>query len=239
MKKFLLLLLVSISAIFSAQVEKKVKLNYDIKSLGNNEYEAIITANIENGWHIYSKDINPEVGAIPTEFKINSKDIQLIGKATEIGKKNTEFSEAFGADLTFLSGTSTFKQKFKVKNPEKPTTVSAEFTYQTCNDKVCLAPETIEFEKKIEGSALAKTEEKTKENSNKDSVESATSVASATANPSISTKQEGLKVASLDFENPLTDCGVSKEKKSENYLTYLFLGFLGGLIALLTPCVFL
>lgn len=235
MKKFLLLLLVSISAIFSAQVEKKVKLNYDIKSLGNNEYEAIITANIENGWHIYSKDINPEVGAIPTEFKINSKDIQLIGKATEIGKKNTEFSEAFGADLTFLSGTSTFKQKFKVKNPEKPTTVSAEFTYQTCNDKVCLAPETIEFEKKIEGSALAKTEEKTEENGNKDSLKSTNSVASATA---ISTKQEGLKVASLDFENPLTDCGVSKEKKSENYLTYLFLGFLGGLIALLTPCVF-
>ena len=42
----------------------------------------------------------------------------------------------------------------------------------------------------------------------------------------------------MDFENPLTDCGVAKEKKSENYLTYLFLGFLGGLIALLTPCVF-
>lgn len=235
MKKFLLLLLISISALFTAQVEKKVKLNYDIKSLGNNEYEAIVTANIENGWHIYSKDINPEVGAIPTEFKINSKDIQLIGKATEIGKKHTEFSEAFGADLTFLSGTSTFKQKFKVKYPEKPTTVAAEFTYQTCNDKVCLAPETIEFEKKIEGSVIAKTDE----NNKKDSVISTNSVVSTTAeNVTKSPKQEGLKVASLDFENPLTDCGISKEKKSENYLTYLFLGFLGGLIALLTPCVF-
>ena len=70
MKKFLLLLLISISALFTAQVEKKVKLNYDIKSLGNNEYEAIVTANIENGWHIYSKDINPEVGAIPTELSL-------------------------------------------------------------------------------------------------------------------------------------------------------------------------
>lgn len=239
MKKFLLLLLVSISAIFSAQVEKKVKLNYDIKSLGNNEYEAIITANIENGWHIYSKDINPEVGAIPTEFKINSKDIQLIGKATEIGKKNTEFSEAFGADLTFLSGTSTFKQKFKVKNPEKPTTVSAEFTYQTCNDKVCLAPETIEFEKKIAGSAVVKTEENKEDVQNLDSTKSvAATIPITTENIEIAPQQEGLKVSSLDFENPLTDCGVAKEKKSENYLTYLFLGFLGGLIALLTPCVF-
>ncbi|MEZ7926683.1 cytochrome c biogenesis protein CcdA, partial [Cloacibacterium sp.] len=238
MKKFLLLLFIAVTSLFSAQIQKHVTIKYDVKSLPNNEYEAVITANIDKGWHIYSKDIDPESGAIPTELKLNSKDIQLIGKPVETGSRKTEFSEAFGADLTFLSGTSTFKQKFKVKNPEKPTTVSAEFTYQTCNDKVCLAPETIEFEKKIEGSALAKTEEKTKENSNKDSVESATSVASATANPSISTKQEGLKVASLDFENPLTDCGVSKEKKSENYLTYLFLGFLGGLIALLTPCVF-
>ncbi len=235
MKKFLLLLLVSISALFSAQVEKRVKLNYEIKPLKNNEYEAVIITNIENGWHIYSKDINPEVGAIPTEFKLNSKDIQLIGKATETSKKHTEFSEAFGADLTFLSGTAIFKQKFKLKNPEKGGNITAEFTYQTCNDRVCLAPETIEFEKKIEGSAITKTDE----NTNKDSVISNNSITPKTVkNTIISPKQEGLKVASLDFENPLTDCGIAKEKKSENYLTYLFLGFLGGLIALLTPCVF-
>ena len=59
-----------------AKNEKKVKLNYDIKPLGKNEYEAVVTANIENGWHIYSKDINPETGAIPTEFKIKSKKIR-------------------------------------------------------------------------------------------------------------------------------------------------------------------
>ena len=212
MKKFLLLLLVSISALFSAQVEKRVKLNYEIKPLKNNEYEAVIITNIENGWHIYSKDINPEVGAIPTEFKLNSKDIQLIGKATETSKKHTEFSEAFGADLTFLSGTAIFKQKFKLKNPEKGGNITAEFTYQTCNDRVCLAPETIEFEKKIEGSAITKTDE----NTNKDSVISNNSITPKTVkNTIISPKQEGLKVASLDFENPLTDCGIAKEKKSE------------------------
>ena len=235
MKKFLLLLFAIVSQVFFAQIEKHVKLNYDIKSTGDNLYEAIITAKIDNGWHIYSKDINPEVGAIPTEIKISSKEIELIGKATETGKKETSFSEAFGADLTVLSGTVVFKQKFKLKNPEKGSNVAAEFTYQTCNDRVCLAPETLEFEKKIEGSAIAKTDEKL----NKDSVISTNPTASKiTENTIISPKQEGLKVSSLDFENPLTDCGIAKEEKSENYLTYLFLGFLGGLIALLTPCVF-
>ena len=235
MKKFLLLLFAIVSQVFFAQIEKHVKLNYDIKSTGDNLYEAIITAKIDNGWHIYSKDINPEVGAIPTEIKISSKEIELIGKATETGKKETSFSEAFGADLTVLSGTVVFKQKFKLKNPEKGSNVAAEFTYQTCNDRVCLAPETLEFEKKIEGSAIAKTDE----NLNKDSIISTNPTASKiTENTIISPKQEGLKVSSLDFENPLTDCGIAKEEKSENHLTYLFLGFLGGLIALLTPCVF-
>ena len=235
MKKFLLLLFAIVSQVFFAQIEKHVKLNYDIKPTGDNLYEAIITAKIDSGWHIYSKDINPEVGAIPTEIKISSKEIELIGKATETGKKETSFSEAFGADLTVLSGTVVFKQKFKLKNPEKGSNVAAEFTYQTCNDRVCLAPETLEFEKKIEGSAIAKTDE----NLNKDSIISTNPTASKiTENTIISPKQEGLKVSSLDFENPLTDCGIAKEEKSENYLTYLFLGFLGGLIALLTPCVF-
>ena len=235
MKKFLLLLFAFVSQIFFAQIEKHVKLNYDIKSTGDNIYEAIITAKIDNGWHIYSKDIDPEVGAIPTEIKISSKEIELIGKATETGKKETSFSEAFGADLTVLSGTVVFKQKFKLKNPEKGGNVAAEFTYQTCNDKVCLAPETLEFEKKIEGSSLT-TEAETPETLTKDSATTTENVAAKQV--SAPEQQKGLKVSSLDFENPLTDCGIAKEKKSENYLTYLFLGFLGGLIALLTPCVF-
>ncbi len=139
-----------------------------------------------------------------------------------------------------MSGNVTIKQKFKLKNPEKPANVIAEFTYQTCDDRVCLAPETIEFEKKDSRFCSCKDRGKNRRKWYKiDSLKSvATTIPVTTANAEISPKQEGLKVASLDFENPLTDCGVSKEKKSENYLTYLFLGFLGGLIALLTPCVF-
>ncbi len=234
MKKLTFIFLLFISHFISAQVEKKVKLNYDIKLLGNDEYEAVVTAKIENGWHIYSKDINPDVGAIPTEFKLTSKDIQLIGKSQEIGKKHTEFSEAFGADLTFLSTNAVFKQKFKLKNPDKGAVVGAEFTFQTCNDKVCLAPETLEFEKKINGNSLAKTEE----NKNKDSLQTAQNIPSKIGMMTSEKKQEGLKVSSLDFKNPLTDCGDMKTENKSSNLWIFILGFLGGMIALLTPCVF-
>jgi thiol:disulfide interchange protein len=54
----------------------------------------------------------------------------------------------------------------------------------------------------------------------------------------VTANNQDLKITTIDIEKPLTNCGEIKEKKSENYITYLFLGFLGGLIALLTPCVF-
>lgn len=237
MKKFLLLFFAVATQLFFAQIEKHVKLNYDIKSTGDNLYEAIITAKIDNGWHIYSKDIDPEVGAIPTEIKIISKDIELIGKATESGKKETSYSEAFAANLTTLSGNVIFKQKFKLKNPEKGSTISAEVTYQTCNEKVCLAPETLEFEKKIEGISATNTEEKTTEETlTKDSTKTAETIVSTTV--SAPEQHEGIKVNSLDFKNPLTDCGTKNTENRESNLWIFVLGFIGGLIALLTPCVF-
>ena len=237
MKKFLLLFFAVATQLFFAQIEKHVKLNYDIKSTGDNLYEAIITAKIDNGWHIYSKDIDPEVGAIPTEIKIISKDIELIGKATESGKKETSYSEAFAANLTTLSGNVVFKQKFKLKNPEKGSTISAEVTYQTCNEKVCLAPETLEFEKKIEGISATNTEEKTTEETlTKDSTKTAETIVSTTV--SAPEQHEGIKVNSLDFKNPLTDCGTKNTENRESNLWIFVLGFIGGLIALLTPCVF-
>jgi thiol:disulfide interchange protein DsbD len=111
-----------------------------------------LTGTIEDNWHVYSQDLPPDSG-IPTEFKITSKQgIQLIGKVQEIGKKHDEFSEAFGAQIVYYSNKVVFKQKFKPKDAAKPATITAEIMYQTCNDRVCLAPNTLEFEKQIEGS---------------------------------------------------------------------------------------
>ena len=233
MKRLIFLFIICITHFFSAQVEKKVKLQYELNALGNDTFEAVVTANIENGWHIYSNSIDPSSGAIASELKIASKDIQLLGKVQEIGKKETEFSEAFQADLTYLSGKAVFKQKFKVKDPNKGAQVTAEFTYQTCNDRVCLAPETIEFEKKIEGNALL-TDNTTEQN--KDSVVNSQNV--IVNEVSTEDQQQGLKVNSLDFKNPLTNCGIVDTHEKNTNIWILLLGFIGGLIALLTPCVF-
>ena len=243
-KNWLILIVLFLFQGITAQIKDPVKFKYNINSLPNNEYEAVLTATIDKNWHIYSKDLPADSG-IPTEMKLSSKEgIDLIGKVVEVGKKHDEFSEAFGAQIVYYSDLVQFKQKFKLKNNAKPATVSAEITYQTCNDRVCLAPNTLEFDQKVSAAATATQETSTDENvaattpnENKDSSE-INFIPESTKIEPVAAKQEGLKVASIDFMHPETDCGIVQEKNSENFWTYLLLGFFGGLIALLTPCVF-
>ncbi|WP_294220504.1 cytochrome c biogenesis protein CcdA [uncultured Chryseobacterium sp.] len=242
-KNWFLLILLFLATGINAQIKNPVKFKFTINELGDNQYEAVLNATIENGWHIYSKDL-PEDTGIPTDYKVSGKNIELIGKFTETGKKHEEFSEAFGGKIVYYSNAAGFKQKFKLKDGTKPGDVVAEITYQTCDDRVCLAPNTVEFNKQVspKGTAEpAKTDEKAE--AAKDSlqpspdtisvVETTAPLAKAAA---LDPKQ--LKISSIDIKNPLTDCGTGSSKINENYWTYLLLGFIGGLIALLTPCVF-
>lgn len=215
----------------SAQVKDPVKFQLKINELKNNEYEAVLTANLEKNWHIYSKDI-PEDSGIPTEMRVSGKNIELIGKVMEAGKKEDEFSEAFGVRIVYYSNSVAFKQKFKLKNPALPSNVIAEITYQTCDDRVCLAPNTLEFEQNIAG--------KNSESAEIPSQEAIKEESTAVSKSTNETKsiENSIKVESLDAKNPLTNCGISAQEESSDDFWIFILGFIGGLLALLTPCVF-
>ena len=246
LKLVLSTLFLFIITLFNAQIKNPVKFKFDVNPVGKDEYEAVLTGTIEDKWHIYSQDLPPDSG-IPTEFKITSKQgIQLIGKVQEIGKKHDEFSEAFGAQIVYYSNKVVFKQKFKPKDASKPATITAEIMYQTCNDRVCLAPNTLEFEKQIKGSKTAVAQEEKVEKT-KDTIYEVAPMGKVgtvlkptniEAQAPTVAKQEGLKINSLDFKNPLTNCGAEQQKPQNDNWLVLGLGFLGGLIALLTPCVF-
>lgn len=242
--KILLAFFILIVSNINAQIQNPVKFKFNINSLGKDEYEAVLTGTIDDKWHIYSKDLPADSG-IPTEFKITSKEgIQLIGKVQEIGKKHDEFSEAFGAQIIYYSDKVVFKQKFKPKDASKPATITAEVMYQTCNDRICLAPNTLEFEKQIAGTATAVAPEEI-DGKTKDTIyevapagQVGTVLKPTNVEQASVAKQDGLKINSLDFKNPLTNCGTVAQKPNDDNLLVLGLGFLGGLIALLTPCVF-
>ncbi|WOC51601.1 hypothetical protein BPO_0954 [Bergeyella porcorum] len=147
-KHWFFLALVLICSSISAQIKDPAKFKFEVKELGSGQYEAVIQTTLDKGWHINSKDLAPDT-AIPTEMNVSGNNIQLVGKFTEVGKKIQEYSDAFAADMVYYSNQVAFKQKFQVKDPSKPAQVVAEFTYQICDDRICLAPNTLEFEKSI------------------------------------------------------------------------------------------
>jgi len=241
--KIFLLFFLTLFVGISAQIKNPVKFKFTVNDLGNNQYEAVLNATLESGWHIYSRDI-PEDTGIPTEYIVSGKNIELIGKFQEVGKKHEEFSEAFGGTIVYYSNSAGFKQKFKLKDPAKPGDVVAEITYQTCDDRVCLAPNTLEFNQKITSKDAPETVTEQMPEVTKDTAKTTEVTVVAPVNSTITVTETSqldpkqLKIASIDFKKPLTDCGTAAVEASENYWTYLFLGFIGGLIALLTPCVF-
>lgn len=235
-------LFIFIVQLFFAQIKDPVKFTYAINAIDDTTYEAVLSAKLEKGWHIYSQDL-PEDSGIPTEMLLSSKEgITLVGKVVEVGKKHSEFSEAFGAQIVYYSNSVLFKQKFKLKKPEAKATVTAEITYQTCDDKVCLAPVTLEFQKTVEGKKVetsVTTDEEvipTKEVKTDSAIAAVPMVNETPAEAHVIVPQ-GLKFSTIDIQNPLTDCGEKKTEESGLWM-YLFLGFIGGLVALLTPCVF-
>lgn len=219
MKKYAYIFLLFLGSNVQAQIKEVVKWNYQINQTGDNRYEAVLTASIEKGWHLYSKDL-PENSGIPTKMNITSSHILPLGDLWEDGQKIEEFSKAFGAKIVYYSDSVKFRQAFRLKDASTQIPVATEITFQTCNDRICHAPNTLQFEQVLNGASLdAKTE-------------------NVDAGVSNAITNDGIKLSSLDFKHPLTDCGTEQvPKDSGNGLVFL-LGFLGGLIALLTPCVF-
>ena len=209
-----LIVLFSIQTVFS-QIEP-VKWSTEVEKISDTEYNLIYKADIEDHWHLYSQTL-PEGGAIPTEFIYNedalTSDFELVGKATE-SKSITKFDKVFQMDLTYFDNEATFTQKIKLKNPNV-TQIEAEISFQACDDARCI------FESEIVTFNLqeGKVSQETFDTPNLDA--------------------ENLdKSRQLDLNITGWDNYKQEEVKEKTNFGIFILGFIGGLIALLTPCVF-
>lgn len=104
-------------------------------------------AEIEEGWHLYSQNINEGIGPVPTTFTFNpdKKTYKLLGKTTEPTPK-TEYDPNFDGELSYFAGTVEFVQKLKIKSAEE---ISGKITFMVCNDEMCIPPVDVDFSVKI------------------------------------------------------------------------------------------
>lgn len=187
---------------------------HGVERLSDLEYTLTFRGKIQEGWHLYSQH-TAEGGSLPSEFTFEKagEDYALIGKTTE-SETIKEYSEVFEVEETFFEKEAIFTQKIKLLKP-KTTQVSVNLFYQICKE-VCIPMDEL-FQISLDGSGFVPH--------SKESDERSTVLSS---------------LLHLDLKNKeLLGTNALNGSKARSGPWMIFgLGFLGGLIALLTPCVF-
>ena len=204
-------ILLSINLTYS---QEPVSFTTSVKSISENQYELIITSNIDDEWRLYSQFLK-EGGALPTEFIFeNEESFNLIGKMIE-SESITKFDPIFNLDQSYFINSNIFKQTIELKK-SNISKILATIAYQACTDAICIFRES-ELIFNLDGSSETIINE------------DLTALISDESNPLV-----------IDLKNKdlLDNYSSEKSISGNNYFDLLILGFLGGLLALLTPCVF-
>ena len=215
LKSIYLFLLLSITQLLSAQNEEEpVQWTTQLNRISETVVELEFNASIAEKWHLYSLE-EFEEGPLPTEFVFVYDSLQLaLAGPTTSGTPKVEFDQIFQIDLPFFDKEAVFKQQFKLLDAAAKE-ISGEINYQACDDRVCIF-RTEPFRIALDGTALQQAEIELTE---QDKARSAALI---------------LNLKNREYlENQLSASG-----SDSPYWNLFFLGFLGGLIALLTPCVF-
>lgn len=204
-----------------ASPENPVKWKISSRSLGDNKVEITMSAKLDKHYHVYTHDINPDAGPIPLSVIYEGKNVKILEQKV-VAKKVTKFDEAFGTELSW------FEEKFAiiqvVSSTEK--SITGTIDYMVCNDVSCM-PGGYDFTVKNEPKIFVDDTDETSE------IDSTIPV--ATQMPIMSQAQpDSFSRATID-ENCFTG---EVEGKNKSLWVIFILGFLGGLLALLTPCVF-
>lgn len=214
MKQFLTLVLLFFVVITSkAQILEPVKWQTSVEKISETEFNLITTATIDKGWHLYSQE--EADGPIPTEFTYESStdEFELVGKTQEPNVAPV-FDKIFQIDIKYFSDKAVFKQKIKLLKSDL-TTINGMVFFSVCDDEKCLAPEEVKLVFDLTGA----------------SNQSTNTVGSVDERSQAMT--DALNIGVTGWEN-----FESEDVKEKSNFTIFLLGFLGGLIALLTPCVF-
>ena len=193
--------------------ENPVIWETDVNQLSDTEYELIVKGKIFEGWHVYSQ-FTAEGGSLPSDFDYKGAgiDYELLGITTE-SETESAYVEVFDVEETFFKNEAVFTQKIKLLNPEV-SQIKVNLFYQVCKE-VCI-PVEIDFVFSLNGEAVVKETVEVDERSK--------------------ALSSSLK---LDLKNKeLLTQGQEEIGENTSIWVIFALGFLGGLIALLTPCVF-
>ncbi|MEN8965712.1 MAG: cytochrome c biogenesis protein CcdA [Polaribacter sp.] len=214
MKKIFSLFILLFTLISFSQTEESPAVwQSAINKISNTEYNIVFTANLLQDWHLYSQ-YNPDGASQPLEILIpeGKTGYELVGKAIE-SKTNKEYSEVWEKEEIFFSDVAILTQKIKITDTSL-STISLEVYGQVCKEACIQIEELFTFSlsgKKLEKEIVV-----------------------------LDGKSKQLtKNLKLDLKNTsLLKQNTNNSETDSSLISIFLLGFVGGLLALLTPCVF-
>lgn len=231
-----------------AQIQEPVKFKTELKKISDVEAEIIFTASIDEGWHVYSTDLG-DGGPISATFNVDNKSgVELVGNLKPVGKEVAVFDKMFEMNVRYFEKTAQFSQKIKFTGGAY--TIEGYLQFGACNDENCLPPTDVPFKYSGEVTVAAKSSESTEEVKKKSEPVSVSSpvkqelkdTATVVASDTIGGADASTDiVVTSDLWKPMIDelqaLGEEGHQKDASWLYIFITGFVGGLLALFTPCV--
>lgn len=210
MKKIFLLLTLLVSFLGFSQTPKAT-FAVSVDKLSDTEYQITYDVDIVPNWRLYST-VLPDMTALPTEFTyLNAEGNYQVGNIEEFGS-SVKYDPIFQAEMGYFENKAKFVQKITLTNPNLEY-IEVDIDFQTCDDSSCIPGfENMKFS--LDGKLIKETKEVDQE----------------------SIEKKNALVIDIKGKDNFTTAITESSKTS--YWNIFALGFIGGLIALLTPCVF-
>ena len=228
MKKIVSFLMLSFIAIATfAQFQEPVTWNVKFEKLSDTEAEISFVGQIERGWHVYSTDLG-DGGPISATFNVDKiVGAKADGTLKPVGKEVSAFDKMFSMQVRYFEKRAQFVQKLTLEGG--PYEVTGYLEYGACNDENCLPPTPVEFSFKGEVAAVA------------NATTPATPVEETPAAEVAETPAPANESISGDLWTPVIDklqsFGTTEVPTDISLWAIFIAGFLGGFVALFTPCV--
>lgn len=237
----ILILIFATTLMAVAQIIEPVKWTTTIKMTGPRTGVVVMKATIDPGFHVYGLHI-PEGGPVATTVEWANQGVKLVGPLTPDRAPHKEHDKTFGMDLSWWTGSVTLTQKFEALTPEF--TVAGNIRAMACNDETCTPPQSTPFSAKMKIKDKAPiTAQPVAMTVAADTPVTATPAQAETA--AVALQPVAMPAAPATQEQtwaPVSaSAGVGQGPvggSGSGSLLYIFLAcFVGGLLALLTPCV--
>ena len=208
--------------LLQAQILEPVTFKTEWKQVSDEKAEIVFTGSIDPGWHVYSTDLG-DGGPISATFNVDKiQGAEPVGKLKPVGKEVSGFDPLFEMQVRYFEKTAQFVQELKLTGDAWR--VEGYLEYGACNDENCLPPTQVPFsfgDAAAGGQSLA---------------EAAPAEERDAANVSASAP-----AGQPDYWAPVVDqlnsFGETVARRDLSWLYVFGMGFVGGLLALFTPCV--